>query len=618
MSEMHEKPDACRLRSVISWPGRGAGMWITLSLVFLLAAVVQTWPLVRHLSDGTMESPTQSGDTWAFLWDLWWVKKAVLSFENPFHTGWLFFPQGSDLYLHALVPVNGFLSIPLQLATGDVVFSWNVLTILYLVLSALGMFALVYRLTSSRLAALIAAYIFAFAPTTLMHLSGSQWNASTTWPIPLFALFLLRYWDHGRPIDAVASAVAWGLLTYNYLEFGIDGAWFLAIFLAYQSGLCLIRNDRSALVGAWRKGSTVAGIWLFLSLPLVIGAFRSVYGQNVPLEGGDEFWSNDLATFVTPSPLWGEGQFPEGAGGTHLAPGTILGTAYLGLAPLLLAAIALASIRRPTDSPVLWGLVLLFFAVLSLGPYLYIDGDRSFSLLGVSFSVPLPAQLVDQLPVIGDRRIASRMVVFGAFGFSVLAGLGCNVLLSWIRVRAKAMVPIVAVLILCAVMFEYWNPPVFVSQISPSPALDQIGNEPGDFAVLDVPFGRGTGITAAGDPFGAAITDYYQTVHGKRALGGYLARAESLTVAWVSAEPGLKYLACVTCVEPAEDDLDAARVREVFDRHLIKYVLVHKRAPDGWDVAINHGWDAYLRDIVGLNPYYEDTSIVAYRNDRVE
>jgi len=604
--------------SIVRWPREGIGLWVMLFLVFLLAAIVQTWPLILHMSDGTMESPTQSGDTWAFLWDLWWVKKAILELRNPFHTDWLFFPQGSDLYLHALVPVNGVLSIPLQLATGDLLLSWNVLTLVFLVLSALGMYALVHRLTANRMAAFISAYIFAFAPPTLMYLSGSQWNVSTTWPLPLFALFLLRFWETGRPLDAIGCGIAWALLTYNYLEFGIDGGWFLAIFLGYQSFVCLRKKDWAALSGVWRKGAMVAGVWLLLSLPLIIGAFRQVYGQHVPLESGGEYWSNDLLTFVTPSPLWGPGQFPGVEGNLHLAIGSILGTGYLGITPLLLGAIALCSVRRADDKAIFWGAVFLFFAILSLGPILYVGGTRSFSILGASFSIPLPAQIINHVPILGDRRIASRIIVFGIFGLSVLAGLGCHVLMSWMKTRAKKLVPWVALIVFCLVVLEYWNPPVFVSQISTPAILEAIHDEPGDFSVLDVPFGRGTGITASGNAYGAAITDYYQTVHGKRSFGGYLARAESTTLAWVSTEPGLRYLACTTCQEPSEEDLDANRVREVLRRYKIKYVLLHKRAPDYWDVAINLGWDGYLRNVAGLTATYEDSSLTVYRNDGIE
>jgi hypothetical protein len=128
--------------------------------------------------------------------------------------------------------------------------------------------------------------------------------------------------------------------------------------------------------------------------------------------------------------------------------------------------------------------------------------------------------------------------------------------MSWMKTRAKTG-PLAALIVLCLVVLEYWNPPVFVSQVSTPAILDAIHDEPGDFAVLDVPFGRGTGITAAGDGFGAAITDYYQTVHGKRSLGGYLARAESTTLAWVSAEPGLRYLACATCQNPRKSWMPA-------------------------------------------------------------
>src|SRR3972149_3677387 len=90
--------------------GDSRGRWAGIFLLFLLAAVVQTWPLVLHTTNRAMDVPAQPGDTAYHLWNLWWVKHALLNLQNPFHTDVLFFPQGADLYLGGLVLVNGLLS----------------------------------------------------------------------------------------------------------------------------------------------------------------------------------------------------------------------------------------------------------------------------------------------------------------------------------------------------------------------------------------------------------------------------------------------------------------------------------------------------------------------------
>lgn len=484
----------------------GPWAWAALLLAFVIAAVVQTWPLVRHADSRLMEAPQQPGDSWVFLWDLWWVKHAVLGLTNPFHTDYLYYPQGTDLYLHALNFINGLLSIPLQLITGEVILSWSILSIVLLAVSGVGAFAVVRRLTRNNLAALFSGYAFAFAPPTLMHLQGGQWNLSSTWPIPLVVLSMLRFGETRRISDGALCAAAWSVLTYNWIEFGIDAALLLALFFLFSSTLDLRRGDRRALLRLWVGGAVIALVWLLLTSPLLIGGFASAYSDRVTLPTGGEFWSADLLAFVTPSPLWGPGVFADGAGGSHLQPGTILGTWYLGILPLVLSAAALLFWKRAPAAVLFWACAGLVFLVLSLGPALYVNGERqALSLFGLN--LPLPYEVYDQLPVAGDRRIPARIAVFGIFAVAVLAGLGLDALMSHLRRRSGVIPPLIAAAALAFLVLEFWNPPVHLSPLAQTPAVRAIASEPGDFTVLSVPWGRATGHTAAGDSSGAYMTN---------------------------------------------------------------------------------------------------------------
>src|SRR3990170_8582859 len=122
------------------------GRWAGLTLFFAGAAVVQTWPLPPHAADSVVTQAGWELDGWQFLWNLWWVKHALVDLHtHPFHTDFLYYPQGSDLYLHSLASTQGVLSIPLQVITGNLLLSWNLLSLLFFVLSGLGMYALSYR-----------------------------------------------------------------------------------------------------------------------------------------------------------------------------------------------------------------------------------------------------------------------------------------------------------------------------------------------------------------------------------------------------------------------------------------------------------------------------------------
>src|SRR5688500_11466021 len=68
--------------------------------VLLLGAmsIVWTWPLAVHLSD---HIPGVGGDNYSFLWNLWWMRKALSGSELEFfQSPYLFSPFGVDLINH--------------------------------------------------------------------------------------------------------------------------------------------------------------------------------------------------------------------------------------------------------------------------------------------------------------------------------------------------------------------------------------------------------------------------------------------------------------------------------------------------------------------------------------
>ena len=53
------------------------------------------------------------------LWNLWWVKTALLvEHAGPFHTDRLFYPYGADLYFHTLNLPLALITLPAQLLFG--------------------------------------------------------------------------------------------------------------------------------------------------------------------------------------------------------------------------------------------------------------------------------------------------------------------------------------------------------------------------------------------------------------------------------------------------------------------------------------------------------------------
>lgn len=614
---------------VLAYHARGLSRWSSVFLLFSLAAVVQTWPLVLHAVNGLMDWPFFPFDGWYYLWSFWWIKHALLTLHtSPLHTDLLLYPQGAALDLQ-LPLVSGVLSIPLQVTTGNLLLSSNVLGLLSLVVSGLGMYALAYRVTGNHVAAVLSGYIFAFSPFILMHAPG-HWNVSATWPIPFFVLFLVRFQETGRLRDAAGAGVFWAVLTYNWLEFSADAGMFLGIFLAYWAVVYVRRKDQVRLSSHWRGFAVILTVWIVLSAPLLIPALLQIGSGELYRPPSDESYSADLLTFFTPSSLWGPGMSHVFGGQVppyfHFPVGAIENTAYLGGVPLLLGSLTLLAVRRTPHRSLLWLLTFLFFAILALGPYLYVDGTKSLSLLGVSFSLPMPYKLYQQLPVFGERRVPARMIVFGIMALSVLAGVGLDLVISWLKPRYRQIVPLAGFLALGLVVLEFWNPPVFISEYPSPPAiLEQIAAEPGQFAVLDVPLGRRSGFDNHGHDAAGPLANYYETFHHKAAVAGYVARINREEFAWILDQPGLHYLTCYDpCPRPNPSNADSNPdlVRSLFRQLRIKYAILHRTDPFGHNLAfvgdeqINL-MDAYLRDVAGMMPVYSDSEMTVYRNPEV-
>ena len=71
-------------------------------------SIVWTWPLALHFRD---HIPGQPGDNYSFLWNLWWMRKALSAPElDFFQSRYLFSPFGVDLINHPHTALQGYIS----------------------------------------------------------------------------------------------------------------------------------------------------------------------------------------------------------------------------------------------------------------------------------------------------------------------------------------------------------------------------------------------------------------------------------------------------------------------------------------------------------------------------
>ena len=150
------------------------------------------------------------------------------------------------------------------------------------------------------------------------------------------------------------------------------------------------------------------------------------------------------------------------------------------------------------------------FAILTLGPYL--------SIAGVNTYVPLPWYLLRHVPLLGAASTPSRFAAVMMLGMTALFGLALASLAERVGTRGRLLVGAVAV----ALLAELLPVPRTLHAADVPAVYTVIAADPRPVSVLHLPFGFRDGTKTVG--YYDNARQYYQTIHGKRLIGGYLSR----------------------------------------------------------------------------------------------
>jgi hypothetical protein len=91
---------------------------------YLAVGAAVTWPRPTYLA-GSLPS---TRDAAAYVWSFWWVARQLTHLGNPWATGYLAAPVGTQLAYHTLMPLPGALMTPVTLTFGPSA-SYNLLSI---------------------------------------------------------------------------------------------------------------------------------------------------------------------------------------------------------------------------------------------------------------------------------------------------------------------------------------------------------------------------------------------------------------------------------------------------------------------------------------------------------
>lgn len=214
-----------------------------------------------------------------------------------------------------------------------------------------------------------------------------------------------------------------------------------------------------------------------------------------------------------------------------------------------------------------WVALAIGFALLALGPFVYVAG--------VNTHIPGPWALLRYVPGFGLARMPSRFSIVALLGVAILfAGAMAAIGARWPQ-RRRQIGAIVGVLLIV----ELWPAPRPLYSAAISPVYERIAQDPRPVRVLVLPFGVRDGVWETGNF--RPRTQYNQTRHGKALIGGYLSRISEARVDRMRQKyPTLEALIKLSEKTPLDPDVKATldqRGDRLIREGNVGYVVIDSR-----------------------------------------
>jgi hypothetical protein len=556
---------------------------------------------------------------------------------SPYFTDKIFSLTGrANLSLHNYTAFQDLIALPLMGWLG-VVATFNLVYLLMTVVTGYAAFLLARHVTGRDPEAWLAGLLFTWSPV-LVTRGSAHFSLVAAAPLPIFLLLLLRTTERQRLRDALAlgATVAWAatadayyavyciviaavfvvgrVLTIQWrsgdtrrrvvpwtldvvlfcvaglvLSMAISGGWQFSIRgrvasihslytpvliltllaaarLAWSCRTSVMQFDRTAALRVLRL-AMAAGIFAAALLSPVLYAvgvriaddqwdFERVFWRSSPrgIDAAALFLPNPnhplapdaIRQWLTPRP---DAYFENVASLTFVALGTIL-----------------VAWRAGWKIPKMWAGLALVFGAFSLGPFVHVAG--------INTHIPGPWALLRYVPVIGMARTPSRFSIVAMLMVAVLFGAA----LTWLGRRREQRRRLMLATVGAVLVFELLPAPIQLYSAAVPGLYRRIAATPGDVRVLELPFGIRDGTSSVGNF--TARSQFFQTVHGKPLIGGYLSRVSRRRVQDTKRDPMLDALIWLS----EGRELDASRWRSLVDagpafveRAKLGFVVIDRR-----------------------------------------
>jgi len=562
------------------------------------------------------------GDAPIFLWNLWWVKKAIIDLKtNPIHTDYIFYPTGTSLVYHTLTITNALLSIVLQQFL-SLIQSFNVLFLINFLLSGIFTYLVCRKMQFDYVGSLFAGFVFALAPNIVAQTIGHA-NLYSVWFIPATLLLAIYFVKKPSWINSVGLAIVLALAVYN--DYYI-ASYSIIILVIYLISFFISQQNKN-----WRKlfvfGSISCAILIILVSPIFIEMKTGGKNLKLPPISADEYssGSGDLAGFLVPSFLNREHGGDYFKKKLHNITGSE-GVNYLGILPLILVVCAFIfvffRIKNINKYFVIFAFIgLIACLLLSLGPRVYyFNKPYTPDIFSIKINPGFLYDWISRVPIAQSLRVPIRFITPAMLCLAILCAYSITCINRYIQMVKFRTVSILLIsiisIIFFAILIDEYKTKLWAYDARVSPVYGLIAQDKDDVTVLELPFRQQTG-RGWGMGEGFSKQQLSQTVHQKKLLSGYISFADEAVKKPILSAPGIHYLA-TNLNDLSSDDQSSVLARDNFAKFKIRYVVLSiKEDPRGtWykmeDEKIVKA-DSYIKQTLGGEVIGRDELNIVYR-----
>lgn len=546
---------------------------VSAALLYAVLVAIYTLPAVFNLQTHIIGGHT---DAFQFLWGTWWFNSSFGSGGNIWDCPMVLHPFGADLVQHDYPALANFISYLGGAAGLTLAGAYNLSLMFALWMNAVSAFLLARFVVKEWLPSFASGIVFAFATFFWAKLEG-HYSFVHAYPMVLFVLSLHSAEEKGSLRWSFAAGLSFVAAAYCQYYYGIYLAAYFILFCFYRKfslGISVTFSGKRRLVVAAilavigivfavlsvaaalnapegieilnvnvRKNNVVMILWWVFWLAAFLVVFRPSLSA-VP-KGFTFFTRERVKMFLAAcipllllTPLVVKGLSVIAAGDfaaqtVSWKSGPLGAYPYTALLPniynfvlgdwlrrvlapfeyfesgincLGLVSISVVALTGMWKVAQWWRFAFVSFFVMSLGPFLRIWP-------GLEHGIILPFWFVRYLPVVNGARMPSRWIALALIVWAVIVALGMQ------RIKTGRL-RFIAILLIA---LESFSAPIGMMDVEVPQVFKVVGADKSEGAVLELPFGvhdgrHGWGYNYQGEQL------FYQTVHNKAIMGGYLSR----------------------------------------------------------------------------------------------